>query len=61
MQVLEELDETLELSGAKLTQGHAQLPLYRAPSLDGRIERAGRGCVFPGTMHSAGSAAASMP
>ena len=37
MQVLEELDETLELSGAKLTQGHAQLPLYRAPSLDGAL------------------------
>lgn len=37
MQVLEELDETLELSGAKLGQAHAQLPLYRAPSLDGAL------------------------
>ena len=34
MEVLDELDETLELSGAKLKDGHAQLPLYRAPSLD---------------------------
>lgn len=60
MQVLEELDETLELSGAKLTQGHAQLPLYRAPSLDGALS--GRpGVRFSGTMPSAGSAAASMP
>lgn len=42
MQVLEELDETLELSGAKLGQAHAQLPLYRAPSLDGALSgRAG--------------------
>ncbi len=31
---LDELNETLELSGAKLGQGHTQLPLYRAPSLD---------------------------
>ena len=28
------MNETLELSGAKLGQNHAQLPLYRAPSLD---------------------------
>ncbi len=34
LEVLEELNETLELSGAKLGQHHAQLPLYRAPSLD---------------------------
>lgn len=31
---LDELNETLELSGAKLKNGHAELPLYRAPSLD---------------------------
>ena len=31
---LDELNETLELSGAKLGKGHAELPLYRAPSLD---------------------------
>ena len=34
---LEELNETLELSGAKLKGGHTQLPLYRAPSLDGAL------------------------
>lgn len=34
LQPLEELDETLELSGAELVNGHAQLPMYRAPSLD---------------------------
>ena len=34
LEVLDELNETLELSGAKLGQAHAQLPLYRAPSLD---------------------------
>ena len=34
MEVLDELNETLELSGAKLGQTHARLPLYRAPSLD---------------------------
>ena len=31
---LDELNETLELSGAKLKEGHAQMPLYRAPTLD---------------------------
>ena len=31
---LDELNETLELSGAKLKDGHAELPLYRAPTLD---------------------------
>ena len=31
---LDELNDTLELSGAKLKEGHAQLPLYRAPTLD---------------------------
>ena len=31
---LDELNDTLELSGAKLKSGHAELPLYRAPSLD---------------------------
>ena len=31
---LDELNETLELSGAKLGKNHAELPLYRAPSLD---------------------------
>ncbi len=31
---LDELNDTLELSGAKLKGGHAELPLYRAPSLD---------------------------
>ena len=31
---LDELNDTLELSGAKLKNGHAELPLYRAPSLD---------------------------
>ena len=31
---LDELNETLELSGAKLDQSHAELPLYRAPTLD---------------------------
>ena len=31
---LDELNETLELSGAKLKSGHAELPLYRAPTLD---------------------------
>ena len=34
LDVLDELNETLELSGAHLGQRHAQLPLYRAPSLD---------------------------
>lgn len=34
LETLDELNETLELSGAKLGQAHAQLPLYRAPSLD---------------------------
>ena len=34
MDALDELNETLELSGAKLGKNHAQLPLYRAPSLD---------------------------
>ena len=34
LEVLDELNETLELSGAKLGKGHAELPLYRAPSLD---------------------------
>ena len=34
LEALDELNETLELSGAKLGQNHAQLPLYRAPSLD---------------------------
>ena len=34
MEALDELNETLELSGAKLGQAHARLPLYRAPSLD---------------------------
>ena len=29
-----ELNDTLELSGAKLKDGHAALPLYRAPTLD---------------------------
>ena len=31
---LDELNDTLELSGAKLKDGHAELPLYRAPTLD---------------------------
>ena len=31
---LDELNETLELSGVKLSKNHAELPLYRAPSLD---------------------------
>ena len=31
---LDELNDTLELSGAKLKDGHAALPLYRAPTLD---------------------------
>ena len=31
---LDELNETLELSGTKLGKNHAELPLYRAPSLD---------------------------
>ena len=31
---LDELNETLEFSGAKLGKNHAELPLYRAPSLD---------------------------
>ena len=34
LQPLEELGETLEISGASLVDGHAELPLYRAPSLD---------------------------
>ena len=34
LQPLEELDQVLELSGADLQEGHAQVPLYRAPSLD---------------------------
>lgn len=34
LQGLDELDETLALSGAELTSGHMTLPLYRAPSLD---------------------------
>lgn len=37
MEVLDELNETLELSGAKLGQTHAELPLYRAPSLDSAL------------------------
>lgn len=37
LDVLDELDETLELSGAKLGQAHARLPLYRAPSLDSAL------------------------
>ena len=31
---LDELNETLEFSGVKLSKNHAELPLYRAPSLD---------------------------
>ena len=31
---LDELNDTLELSGAKLKDGHAEMPLYRAPTLD---------------------------
>ncbi len=31
---LDELSETLELADAKLTAGHTELPLYRAPTLD---------------------------
>ena len=31
---LDELNDTLELSGVRLRNGHAELPLYRAPSLD---------------------------
>ena len=31
---LDELNDTLELSGAKLKNGHAEMPLYRAPTLD---------------------------
>ncbi len=34
MQVLDELEETLALSGADLTETQVSLPLYRAPSLD---------------------------
>lgn len=34
LEPLEELGNTLELSGADLMEGRAQLPLYRAPSLD---------------------------
>ena len=31
---LDELNDTLELSGVKLKNGHAEMPLYRAPTLD---------------------------
>ena len=34
MRALEDLDETMALSGADLAAQHAQLPLYRAPGLD---------------------------
>ncbi|MGN0708305.1 MAG: SNF2-related protein [Faecalibacterium sp.] len=34
MEALGELNETLELSGARLDKKHIELPLYRAPSLD---------------------------
>ena len=34
LEALDELNETLELSGAKLSKQHIELPLYRAPSLD---------------------------
>lgn len=37
LHVLDELDETLELSGAKLGQTHVELPLYRAPSLESAL------------------------
>lgn len=43
LQVLDELEATLELSGAKLGQTHAELPLYRAPSLESAL--AGRSGV----------------
>ena len=36
---LDELNDTLELSGAKLKNGHAELPLYRAPTLDRALSR----------------------
>ena len=57
---LDELNDTLELSGAKLKSGHAELPLYRAPSLDWR-SRARTACVSTATMRSAASAAAFTP
>lgn len=34
LEALEELDDTLQLSGSEWADGHATLPLYRAPSLD---------------------------
>ncbi|MFI3170345.1 MAG: DEAD/DEAH box helicase [Faecalibacterium sp.] len=34
MDVLDELEETLALSGAELVEGNISLPMYRAPSLD---------------------------
>jgi superfamily II DNA or RNA helicase len=34
MGTLDDLEETLSLAGADLTDGHAALPLYRAPGLD---------------------------
>lgn len=37
LNVLDELEDTLALSGAKLGQPHAQLPLYRAPSLESAL------------------------
>ena len=59
MEVLDELNETLELSGAKLGQTHARLPLYRAPVWTGR-SRGRTASASTGTMPSASSAGASM-
>lgn len=57
---LDELNETLASSGAKLKDGHAELPLYRVPTLDWALS--GRtACASAATTHSAASAAASMP
>ncbi len=60
LEVLDELNETLELSGAKLGQNHAQLPLYRAPSLDWALS-ARPVCASTGMTPSGASAGASTP
>jgi SNF2 family DNA or RNA helicase len=41
LNALDELNETLELSGTSLADAHATLPLYRAPSLDSALAGAG--------------------
>ena len=58
MEVLDELNETLELSGAKLGQAHARLPCTGPPVWTGRF-RGRTASASTGTMPSASSAGAS--